>query len=67
MAVKVLAAEDGTQQEDFRREAAMLEGLRHTHVVNYLGHAFEENGEVSTHALPFHHTLLLQDSILHLP
>ena len=46
MAVKVLHAEESKQKDEFRQEVAMLEGLRHTHIVNYLGHVFEETGEV---------------------
>ena len=49
VAVKILHADESkesSQQDDFKKEVAMLEGLRHTHIVNYLGHLFEESGEV---------------------
>ena len=52
VAVKILSAEDSSQQDDFRKEVAMLEGLRHTHIVNYLGHLFQESGEVRMLLVP---------------
>ena len=47
VAVNVLTSRDLVQQDQFRMETKLLESLRHPHVVNYLGHVFEENGEVS--------------------
>ena len=46
MAVKILTSGDLVQQDQFKMETKLLESLRHPHVVNYLGHVFEENGEV---------------------
>ena len=46
VAVKILNAEESAQQEEFKKEVAMLEALRHPHIVNYLGHLFQESGEV---------------------
>ena len=45
VAVKILNAEESAQQEEFKKEVAMLEALRHPHIVNYLGHLFQESGE----------------------
>ena len=54
VAVKILNADDTSQQDDFRKEVAMLEGLRHTHIVNYLGHIFQESGEARMPLMPKH-------------
>ena len=53
VAVKVLTSRDLVQQAQFREETKLLESLRHPHVVNYLGHVFKENDEVSSVVLHF--------------
>ena len=52
VAVKILNAEESAQQEEFKKEVAMLEALRHPHIVNYLGHLFQESGEVRAMPAP---------------
>ena len=52
VAVKILSAEESAQQEEFKKEVAMLEALRHPHIVNYLGHIFQESGEVGVTPTP---------------
>lgn len=54
VAVRILNAEESSQQDDFKKEVAMLEALRHTHIVNYLGHIYEESGEVRMGLMPKH-------------
>ncbi len=54
VAVKILNAEESAQQEEFKKEVAMLEALRHPHIVNYLGHLFQESGEVRAMPAPEH-------------
>ena len=47
VAVKILTSKDLVQQDQFREETKLLESLRHPHIVNYLGHIFEDDKEVS--------------------
>ena len=56
VAVKILNAEESAQQEEFKKEVAMLEALRHPHIVNYLGHLFQDSGEVRAVPAPEHIT-----------
>ncbi len=52
VAVKILTSTDLVQQAQFREETKLLESLRHPHIVNYLGHVFKEDEEVSS--MPSH-------------
>lgn len=47
VAVKALIGEDHAEAEAFQREIAVLEVLRHPHVVNYLATLVAEDGTVS--------------------
>lgn len=46
VAVNVLSSQDALSKAEFARETAMLELLRHSHVVNYLGHFFGSDDQV---------------------
>ena len=46
MAAKVLKSNDATQAEEFRRECALLERLRHLHIVQFYAHILGEDGTV---------------------
>ena len=46
MAAKVLKNSDAIQAESFRQECALLEQLRHLHVVQFYAHILGEDGTV---------------------
>ena len=48
VAVKALTSEDPAEAEAFQREIAVLEVLRHPHVVNYLAMLIADDGAVRT-------------------
>ena len=47
VAVKVLMSEEPEEVEAFKHEAAVLEQLRHLHIVSYYGQICEEDGTVT--------------------
>lgn len=51
VAVKVLHTSVGEAMSDFQRECAVLERLRHSHVIMYLGMASNAEGQVRAASL----------------
>ena len=54
MAVKVLNAPAAEVMEDFQRECAILERLRHPNIIKYFGMASNTDGDVSAPAIACH-------------
>lgn len=54
VAVKVLTSQDAAHRAEFAREIAMLEHLRHSHVVNYLGHIYGRDNQVMSNSRQHH-------------
>ena len=48
VAVKALVNRDSNEEAAFRHEVAVLQTLRHPHVVSYLDYIVDDDGSVST-------------------